>query len=52
MPLVAKQGGEARRRIEPGEAKPVHRTVATDKRGGLHVAYQAVVLDTHQADSP
>jgi hypothetical protein len=34
---------------EAGLAQPVHRSVATDKSGGLHVPDQAMVLEQHRA---
>src|SRR5699024_10209517 len=43
--LVAQQGGEASRRVESGQAQPVHRTVLADQRRGLQIPEQSVVLD-------
>ena len=46
---VAEQRGEAGARVEAREAAPVDRAVAADERGGLQVADQRVVLDSHGA---
>ena len=43
--FVAEQGGEARGRVEAGQAQPVDRSVAADQRGRVRVADERVVLD-------
>src|SRR5262249_55073733 len=43
--LGAEQPGEARGRVEPGQAEPVDRAIPADQRRGLHVADERVVLD-------
>ena len=43
--LGAEQPGKAGRPVESREAKPIDRSVTSDKRGGMRVADQGVVLD-------
>ena len=43
--LVAEQGAERRRRIEPRQAQPVDAAVGADERAGVTVADEGVVLD-------
>ncbi len=46
---IAEQRGEARTRVEAGQAQPVDRAVAPDERGRLGVSDERVVLDPHAA---
>ena len=43
--LVAEQGAERRRRVEPRQAQPVDAAVRADERAGVTVADERVVLD-------
>jgi len=52
MPLITQQSRKARRRIEIRETQPVHSSVTTDQSSSLHVANQAIVLDTHEIPPP
>ena len=47
MPLIPQQGREARGGIKPREAQPIHCAGAPNKRGGLQIADQAIVLKEH-----
>ena len=51
--VFAEQCGEASRRIEAGEAQPVHGTVGADQGRGLQVSHHRVVFDPprHQTSS-
>src|SRR5438477_8852372 len=44
----AEQGGEARARIEAGEAEPVDRAIPRDERRGLAVSDEGAVLDARR----